>query len=95
MHPTSLPLLHFDANPDAVINPFRDEGYQFPQRMLFAFISAANILNSWSSTPTPSSVPLRRSPTSFTCTSSTSMGTRSDCAGLRWAHRPPPNSSSF
>ena len=44
MHPTSLPLLHFDANPDAVINPFRDEGYQFPQRMLFAFISAANIL---------------------------------------------------
>lgn len=33
-----LSLLKYDANPDAVINPFRDEGYHFPARMAFPIL---------------------------------------------------------
>jgi uridine phosphorylase len=38
-----LELLNFDDSPHAVIDPFRDEGYVFPERMLFAFVDAARI----------------------------------------------------
>ncbi|KRM55015.1 nucleoside phosphorylase [Lacticaseibacillus sharpeae] len=40
---TDLTLLNYDGNPDAVINPFRDEGFVFPDRMLFAFITEENV----------------------------------------------------
>jgi len=33
-----LSLLKYDANPDAVINPFRDEGYHLPTRMAFTIL---------------------------------------------------------
>lgn len=38
-----LELLNLDATPHAVIDPFRDEGYVFPERMLFAFVDAQRI----------------------------------------------------
>jgi uridine phosphorylase len=38
-----LELLNFDDSPHAVIDPFRDEGYVFPERMLFAFVDATRI----------------------------------------------------
>lgn len=34
-----LPILNYDSSPDAVINPFRNEGYRFPEKMLLAFVT--------------------------------------------------------
>lgn len=39
----TLPILDYDATPQAVIEPFRDQGFVLPTKMLFAFISASNI----------------------------------------------------
>ncbi|ERL63727.1 hypothetical protein L248_2245 [Schleiferilactobacillus shenzhenensis LY-73] len=33
-----LPILNYDPSPEAVIAPFRDEGYQFPAKVLLAFV---------------------------------------------------------
>ncbi|WFC03065.1 nucleoside phosphorylase [Lactiplantibacillus pentosus] len=33
-----LPITNYDSSPKAIINPFRDEGYQFPDKMLLAFV---------------------------------------------------------
>lgn len=38
-----IELLNLDPNPHAIIDPFRDEGYVFPERMLFAFVDAQRI----------------------------------------------------
>ena len=34
-----LPITNYDSSPKAIINPFRDEGYQFPDKMLLAFVT--------------------------------------------------------
>ncbi|WP_179396262.1 nucleoside phosphorylase [Lacticaseibacillus absianus] len=39
----TLPLLTYDGTPRAVLDPFRDEGFTFPAKMLYAFITPENV----------------------------------------------------